>query len=62
MASDNVERLRFYAIRMEDEGHLNAARYMRNAADELEAARAALAKATGDKFESDLSAIKEAMR
>ena len=33
---DTPERLRFHADRMEAEGHLNAARHMRNGADEIE--------------------------
>ena len=32
-----AERLRFHADRVEECGHLNAARYMRIAADELDA-------------------------
>ena len=39
---DNVERLMFFASRVEEDGHLNAARHMRNAADELQHVREAV--------------------
>jgi hypothetical protein len=42
---DTSERLRFHATNMEREGHLTAARYMRNAADELERLRRQLLEA-----------------
>ncbi len=37
---DVIERVRFHADRVEECGHLNAARYMRCAADEIEHLRA----------------------